>query len=605
MYMSVVRWQDHTIIISDTEGLLSLEESGSIFDNRMVSMAMLSSNIVLINHKGEFSSNLKHLIGMSFYAKLQIRSPLKPKLLFVLRDQSDTNVTGVFFRHLSKFKENLYNDSKFLKSSIDEELEINDQQLILLPNAFSSDTNPILAIEQTWRNRTFPTKILELRKMIFASLGDTSLQPYTDVSHLYQKIACNWDAIDRLGPNLLACKTLYELSVMNELRDIANEIIVGCINNVNQEGRLRIDHVLAAITHENQGDFDSAHFTDQFNVALQKLHEKILGNAHTEFNSKTDRSYFQLELKHKVQKMIEPPIMYTQVILRDEFNERLHRARHDARISSAQRRLIDTVQQKFDQNTNLSVDDLKSRIEMAYVAELEACNRTMQPEFEDLDQITDKILKFYNSALQRVRGSLVSDLAVIALKMLIDDAVKIEHERHKKANEKARSDLAEWKDSINRQVQLMQNSFEQGKNVANIVAEEIFDEVGRILLAKILHDVTADIVKSQFINHDAIQRQAYEESIGQANGDKILKYVLDINRFFLELSLREIKTSLVGIIYAHTLNAEQMIVSVITKSNDVAQMSEVDNSDLRVAFVIKPNDIIGFGTICCLLGFLL
>ncbi|CAF0961230.1 unnamed protein product [Didymodactylos carnosus] len=189
--------------------------------------------------------------------------------------------------------------------------------------------------------------------------------------------------------------------------------------------------------------------------------------------------------------------------------------------------------------------------------------------------------------------------------MLIDDAVKIEHERHKKANEKARSDLAEWKDSINRQVQLMQNSFEQGKNVANIVAEEIFDEVGRILLAKILHDVTADIVKSQFINHDAIQRQAYEESIGQANGDKILKYVLDINRFFLELSLREIKTSLVGIIYAHTLNAEQMIVSVITKSNDVAQMSEVDNSDLRVAFVIKPNDIIGFGTICCLLGFLL
>jgi hypothetical protein len=727
MYLSVVRWHDNTFIIFDTEGLLSLEESGSIFDNQMVSMAMLSSHLVLINHKGEFSSNLEHLIGMSFYAKLQIRSPLKPRLLFVLRDQSDTSATGVFFRQLSKFKENLYNDSKFLKSSIDDELEINDQNVVLLPNAFSTDTNSTLGIEQTWRNRTFPMKILELRQMIFNSLANVNLQVYTDVAHLYQKIVCNWDAIDKLGPNLLACKTLYELSVMNELRDIANEIVLDCVNDVSQEGQQHIDHILASITTETQTDFDSVHLTDLFNIALQRTHQRIIDRALGEFHSKAERTCFPLELKCKVEKMIEPPITHTQVMLRDEFGERLHKARRDARISSAQRRLIDTVKLEFDQNTNLPIEELKIRIEAAYVTELDVCNRTVRPEFQNPEQIINKLLKFYNSILnsktanikqgsiynllarievhefhnlcQRFDGAwecmvkrepqevpnshplvrafkkifignppdeyaeelwyylhdhvcwwfnnqynmyknkkilscifvellpqlrsdisklvcerfqtssdarvithmielienllnadmikrnmryldvwrLASDVALIALKTLTDESVRIEQNRQKLELEKGQKDLADWKDSIQNQIQLMQNSFEQGKNMATIVVGEIFEEVGRVILEKILHDVTADIIKSQFINHEAIQRQAYEESIVQANGEKILKYVLDINRFFLELSLREINTSLVSIIHAHMLNAEQMIVRVIMKSNEVAQASEGDN----------------------------
>ncbi|CAF3729641.1 unnamed protein product [Rotaria sp. Silwood1] len=47
MYMSVVQWRLETIVILDTEGLLSLEEADSIFDNQMVTMAMLSSTNLL------------------------------------------------------------------------------------------------------------------------------------------------------------------------------------------------------------------------------------------------------------------------------------------------------------------------------------------------------------------------------------------------------------------------------------------------------------------------------------------------------------------------------------------------------------------------------
>jgi hypothetical protein len=726
MYLSVVRWRSHTIVIFDTEGLLSLEESGSIFDNQMVSMAMLSSHLVLINHKGEFSSNLEHLVGMSFYAKLQIRSPLRPKLLFVLRDQSDTNAIEIFFGQLAKFKENLYNDSKFLKSSIDDELEINERNVILLPNAFSSDYNSILEVDQTWRNRTFPMKINELRKIVFTSLCDANIQIYHDVPQLYQKTASNWDAIDKLGPNLLACKTLYELSVFNDLRDLAREIIGNCIVAINNEGRQNIDNVLLTITHDNCSDIDTDHLTYQFCSGMQVTHDKIVQKAFTDYHSKTERSCFPPEIKQKVGKMIEPPISNMQGLLREEFNDRLYKTRRDARVSNAQRRLIDAAQQEFKTNINLNAEQLQERIEKVYTAELDTCKQTLRSEFDTLDQITEKILKFYSSdlntkAANTMRGSiynllrpleihqfrktsqelekicqcvmrhkeyrqgsntwvsrvktflgfsvpdndventwhdfylqvqywfddkhydtnnkklllkiierllpqlrndvinvvkqfsssssdpriikhiftfienlysheiithntkrfelhnLLNDVAIIALQILIGEIIKVEQCRHEKEIEKVQNDMKAWGESITTQIHHMQDSSEQGKNMAKIVSEAIFKEIGRILLDKILHDITEDIGKSHFINHDAVQKQAYEESFGQGNGEKILKYVLDINRYFLELSLREINTRLEAIIYMHIRDTEQIIMSVFNTANDTAQRSDRDN----------------------------
>ena len=115
---------------------------------------------------------------------------------------------------------------------------------------------------------------------------------------------------------------------------------------------------------------------------------------------------------------------------------------------------------------------------------------------------------------------------------------------------------------------------------ANIVRQEIFKEVGRILLDRILHEVTEDIAKSQFINHEAVQNQAYEESFGLGNGEKILKYVLDINRYFLLLSLRGINTKLEAILHMHIMNAEEIIIRVFTTANDTAQNSTCTNTRL-------------------------
>ncbi|CAF1178374.1 unnamed protein product [Adineta steineri] len=474
-----------------------------------------------------------------------------------------------------------------------------------------------------------------------------------------RKIASNWDAIDKLGPNLLACKTLYELSMMNEVRDIAHDIIKENITAINNEGRQHIDRILANITHENFADSREDILINEFSSAIQATHKKFLEKCIVDYQSKTERSCFPLEIKRKVEKIIEPSILNMQGLLKEDFDEGLHKSYRDARISSAQRCLFDTIQQEFDRNTKLSATQLQAGVDDVYNQQLQLYTQTLRQNAEPEDQIILKILKFYNSTLQsnaanaskqsiynllhpleitqfvkmrqqlnqlwqclaqyeqsrqtdfsfwkyftkvvtdKLRGDqnntllnnlckklkhwfenardwdknkkvllkimenlipqlrdeiftltnndhspssssnprvithiftcidnlwnheiirtnrsrlsvhvFLSDVAVIALETSIFGSMKSEQRRYEKDLEKCSKDMVEWKERITVQVQHMHDSYEQGCDMANIISEEIFKEIGRILLDKALHEITEDIAKNQFINHEAVQNQA-------------------------------------------------------------------------------------------------
>ncbi|CAF4851865.1 unnamed protein product [Rotaria sp. Silwood1] len=756
MYMSVIRWKSETIVILDTEGLLSLEEAGSIFDNQMVTMAMLSSHLVLINHKGEFSSKLKDLIGMSFYAKLQICSPIKPKLLFVLRDQADLTSKATFFRQLAQLKEQLQNDSKFLKISIDEELDINNENVYLLPNAFSHDVNSISNIPQCWRNQTFPKEIITLRDIIFNNIISTTKtqkfqfvknlstpvtaalpdpqtpinEPaYADLTHLYGKISSNWEAIDKLGPKLLQCKTLHELSIMNELQAIANEIIKTKNVNVYRDGENIIDQTLLKFSSNNFIDKDHDRIVEEFNHQLSLIIKRAIEQAQSNFNDKTERSCYLPEIKSKVSKSIESPIYSVKHLLKEIFEERLHDLLRRARINDAQKQLLDSVQKTFDQNKCLKLDDLKDRLENKFQNIIEKIRTDLQSSFETPTMITEKILKFYNTQLHckqaettreniynllyplnkvqyeqhiqifinclsqvreqqnqkvepksggiwntiksRFTGSsdnnidsvwielkdkvkwfpdkqkddknkklfaeiwnvvllkfeeelsifisntksissdpttvenlfqfienamnsqsimsaskrlekhkLCADLALIGLDIIIKKAIDMEQANYESKSQNSINEMKERKENLLKQCSAMKNSFELGQTLAKTIGEQIITDIGRLLQRRIVKDINEDIVKSQFINHEAIQKQAYEESISQANGENILKYVYDINRYFIELSLKEIKTTFHAVTHSHTLNFQQFIILTIDKVKDVVQRNNYEDTSI-------------------------
>ena len=246
-------------MILDTEGLLSLEESGSIFDNQMVTMAVLSSNVVIVNHKGEINANLEGLIGMSLYAKIQLQSsPFKPKLLFVLRDQTQRDMK-IFQQQLNRLKENIQINADTHEMLIDDELEM--KHIVLMPGAFTEDTNRDYGIVQKWRTDTFSVEINKLRTTVFKSLieqmdetgniysrqrklsNSTILRKNID-TYLYSKLTTNWKSIDELGKDLLRCQSLYELSIQNELKSIAGGIIATQQNQLQKRGSELIEKLI-------------------------------------------------------------------------------------------------------------------------------------------------------------------------------------------------------------------------------------------------------------------------------------------------------------------------------------------------------------------------
>ena len=267
--LGLVHYKNMTIVILDTEGLLSLEESGSIFDNQIVTMAVLSSNLVIINHKGEISANLEGLIGMSLYAKIQIQSsPFKPKLLFALRDQAQRDKTSTFQQQLNRLKDNIQRNGQFLRMSIEDELEM--KQIVLLPGAYTEDINRDFDIIQKWRTETFAAEIIKFRSTIIKGLegymNETSsqeqgiqkttnnLRNLTRKSgrYLYAKLTTNWKSIDDLGERLLTCQSLYELSIQNELKSLSTNIITEQQDQLQKDGSILIQRVVHARNQQNQ-----------------------------------------------------------------------------------------------------------------------------------------------------------------------------------------------------------------------------------------------------------------------------------------------------------------------------------------------------------------
>ncbi|CAF0959501.1 unnamed protein product [Rotaria sordida] len=311
---------------------------------------------------------------------------------------------------------------------------------------------------------------------------------------------------------------------------------------------------------------------------------------------------------------MESSIHFTQDLLKDMFSKRL----------------TNSVQEEFDQNKTLQIECLRNRLEATFQSVIEQHQKDLRSLFETEIAIIEKILTFYNSQLQCKQGEtkqekiwnvvlqkiieelstltsnikyfssnakiieyllqfienamnsqcittngehlekhiLCSDIALIGLYFIINKAIAMEKSNYESNLQNSLHVINECKENLFKQCDAMKNAFELGQTLAEIIGKQIINEI--------------DIVKSQFINHEAIQKQAYEESISQTNCENILKYVYDINRYFMELSLKEFEITLNTITHKHILNFQDLITLTIDKVNDIVQQCKHnDTATLR------------------------
>ncbi|CAF3343994.1 unnamed protein product [Rotaria socialis] len=161
----------------------------------------------------------------------------------------------------------------------------------------------------------------------------------------------------------------------------------------------------------------------------------------------------------------------------------------------------------------------------------------------------------------------VTDFVIISLKVLITEITLISENNYQKELKESENQLRQWKTNIEKQFESMKYSFEQGQYEAEEIGKQIFAEVKRLLLNQVLRDVKSDVRKNKFIIHDHMRKNAYQQSFQQNNGENILKYVLDINRYLLELSLEEVLGTFRNVVNMHTNYLDDLLSTIFVNYN--------------------------------------
>ena len=260
LYVSYMRTSGgQRLLILDSEGLLSIEGAGAgrDSDGQITIMAMACSHVVIINYKGEISSELKDLleVGLNSMSHLGL-THIKPKLAFVLRDQRDRDV-DVQTTSLQKLK------SMLKEASQRSNMHFDDACIFLLPSAFSAIPKGEKSVEVP--STVFSQEIFELRKKIFLLAQEGSrmmnfVSPGKETGNAlvdwYNHAALIWSTLTNFGYSLLYYKTL-EIQINKDLTDIFNLVFATVFENEESGYKVKAERYLTELKQELDAVKDS------------------------------------------------------------------------------------------------------------------------------------------------------------------------------------------------------------------------------------------------------------------------------------------------------------------------------------------------------------
>ena len=229
LYASFVRISDgRYLLVLDSEGLLSLEGGGHVFDGQITVMAMACSDAVIVNHKGEISSQMKELLEVCLYAMDYLKvADIRTEMMFVLRDQRDRN-TKVQRDSLTLMRKMLREAMGSGQKDLDDLVSLRQDAIFLLPSAFSEGKREGRTVESP--SGVFSEEAFALRRKILQSTLDdrSTSEPPDDSDALvgwYRHACIVWDTLTNYGYTLLHYKALYELRLHKEINEIVTSLV--------------------------------------------------------------------------------------------------------------------------------------------------------------------------------------------------------------------------------------------------------------------------------------------------------------------------------------------------------------------------------------------
>ena len=383
---------------------MSVESGSKLFDNQMATMAVLTSHLIIINHKGEISSNLGNLLGITFYAKLRIaKTEFKPSILFVLRDQSERNAN--IKTQIAKLKEKLNEETKFIQESLDSIFDIDADNLILLPNAFSEDIGEITKVKYKWRNKIFSSDVLKLRHRLVTGymvneMKNADKHRFDNMHDLYTKMSSNWTTIENHGDSILSCKDLEEIRVRNELSKKVKNII----NGYEEQFKVKCDEIIKenySLLEKNYNDHLMTFTKNKLEETFNDTKETGLAN----YKKQTNLSIYPESLKNEFENRIKNNLEWIKDIYLMKWKDKSETLKHSNNLETEKQKIIKDTENILN-NTNDDINYFRKKIQVKF-DELEVLfEKKVEETYPNDDKIVEDLVYKFNNSRQIMRDNI-------------------------------------------------------------------------------------------------------------------------------------------------------------------------------------------------------
>ena len=551
IYMNVINVEDKTIVLLDTEGLMSVEAGNIIFDNQMASMAALSSHVIIVNHKGEISSNMERLLGMIYYAKMRAdKSKFKPSIMFVLRDQAfrdDGMRMNASTEQVMKLKQNLLDAINGLdldnKECLDDVLNISEKEVFVLPNAFTEDTDQANCIKK-WRNKIFADCVFKLRKRLlehlFCEIKDVDELRFTDMHKLYLLMCSNWATLDKIGDKILKCLNLEEMRMRLRVSDIAGSIIsihkdefYTTCSKLIEEGSKRL-----LSDNEDEVDID---IENKFNESHTNAERKLLQTFNDEAKGFSD------SLKNEYQDRIKSSLQWVKSFKLNEWKRLLLKRKQKTKLDKFIANYIEKASTILNRNDDF--EQFQVEVDELFENQKREFEESLVLVYDSHETTLNSLIKTYNDSIEYVNK-----------KRALDLLAKISD---KEIFERYRLTVVNFDELQNGWIKVNQeeNVLESGHFDKNVFSKEHLTEINQILKAKIIGEVKILLKDSVTIGN---KMSKAIEILRKALFDEKESFILSNETFY---RMAELVNDLAGILLAE-------IAVVLQENKQIAQEND-------------------------------
>ena len=360
MYTSFVKTENNqNILIMDTEGLMSVERKDEIFDRQMALISFACSNLVIINHKGDIDRELKNLMQTVLYAMKHIKAiKIKPKILFVLRDQAE-RTSKKQDEALTRIRADFEQIGNEVGLDYKELIDIDFDNLILLPSAFNNEMN----------NEVFSEEILLLRKKVIDYIHNVKVGYLPKFREFFSNIKSLWETIVQYGKAILDFNTIGEILMKLEISKICDSLMRKNHKVMLCEVEKSIDEFMLKLSNEDKDNIKGKNYrnnSQQDDIGIPSHIFEIIelkkSEVLEEFKTLTGNN-FTGKLKNYYYEKLEYQFMNFDLLVRQLCEMKMHRLKEKQIKKDLDIEILDNIEtllkeDKLNENGNKIEEEL-------------------------------------------------------------------------------------------------------------------------------------------------------------------------------------------------------------------------------------------------------